>query len=333
MGTILGSTLRGINRPENDKLNILMLNTCEKFQSCLAKTGHNFYLVKSNGYKPWNTNIRNIPTNYVEVTVEELNFIDIDIVLCQDRVKHYGFLANLAIRLSCPIIVVDYDLPIPEYNQFQIQTMADIPSNCNIVSSKFVAERWGLDVNDTEVIPKSIDTELFNGWVGGDNKILSVVDFYGNRKNITGFDLWEKINKQFKTNPVGNSPGFSNQTKNQNDLIDVYNKAAVFLNTSNWLSTPYEILEAMSCGCPVVTTKTTDIVNLIVNGENGFITNNYNEMVEYINSLLKDNKLSQKIGNAGRETILSKYNIDDFVEKWNKVFYSVIDNVCVLFGD
>jgi hypothetical protein len=331
MATILGSILRGVNRLDNDKLNILSINTCEKFQTLLAKTNHNFYFIKINGHKQWDTKTRDIPENCKEIEIEQLNHLNFDLIICQDRINHYNILASFALKFSCPIIGVDYSIPLPQYNQFQIQAMADRIYNDTIVCSKFVAERWGLDSHDVNIITKSIDTNLFNGWIGGDCKILTNVDFYHNKANITGFETWIKLKKNFNMNPIGNSPGLSVSVKNQNELVDVYKKASVFVNTSSWLSTPYELLEAMSCGCPIVTTKTTDIIDIIKNGENGFITNNYDEMVDYIKSLQKDNNLAQKIGDEGRKTIIEKFNEKDFVHSWNSIFNKNIDNICKLF--
>jgi glycosyltransferase involved in cell wall biosynthesis len=88
---------------------------------------------------------------------------------------------------------------------------------------------------------------------------------------------------------------------------------------------PYELIEAMSCGCPVVTTKTTDIVDIIKNGENGFVTNDIGEMISYIDGLLKDHNLAKSIGEKGRSTILEMCNPD-----WNKQLHNTIDRVPVL---
>lgn len=324
------SILRGINRPPNDKLNILSVNFDEKFQSLLAKTGHNFIFAALPNTRPWNNQIREKPENCLQL--ENNDFLEdngIDLILCQDRVNQYEILASTAIKLSTPIIGIDNYLPVPELNQFQVQALADRIYNKNIVCSKFTANTWGLDDKDVVIAQKAVYTDLFDGWEGGDGKILTNVDWYHNRKNITGFETWEKLKKQFTMNPIGNSPGLSEHTKDTNELLSKYRKASIFLNTSSWLSCPIELIEAMSVGCPIITTKTTDI-DFIEHGINGFCTNDFEEIIKCIKLLLGDKNLARTIGNAGRTTIIEKLSQQKFIESWNKIFYETIDKTCAL---
>jgi len=325
------SILKGINRPSNDKLNILLCNVDEKFQVNLSKTGHNFHFAVLPNNKSWDVKKAEIPNNcFLSENNDFLKEIAIDLIICNDRVNHYEALANMAIQLGTPIIGVDNYLPTPNLNQFQVQALADRIYNKNIVCSKFVANAWGLDEQDVIVVPKAVDTDLFNGWEGGgDGKILTNVDWYHNRKDITGFAIWEKLKQQFKMNPVGHSPGLSEHTKDTNELLSKYKKASVFLNTSSWLSCPQELLEAMSVGCPIITTKTTDI-DFIEHGVNGFCTNDFEEIVKSIKLLLVDKNLARTIGEAGRNTIIEKYSHQKFIESWNNIFYSTVDTVCCL---
>jgi len=324
MSTIFGTILRGVNRSDS-KLNILSVNACEKFQSELCRLGHNLYLPKFNGIKAWNTSIRDIPENCKEIDQQELDKTNFDVIICQDRTKFYNTLAEFSLRFSCPFVCVDYSLPIPELDQFQIQALADQIYDKIICCSEFVAQRWGLDPKDVSVISKYVNTNYFNEWIGGDCRVLTNVDFYHNRANITGFSIFEKLCKQFKTNPIGNSPGLSLQPKNQSELLNVYRKASVFVNTSTWISSSYEMLEAMACGCPIVTTKTTDMLDIIKNGENGFITNDFKEMTDYIDGLMKDHNLAKSIGQKGRETIIEMNRNNS--EKLNSLLNEVIDKV------
>lgn len=334
MSSSFSSILRGVNRQENDKLNILTFNNEEKFQFMLAKTGHNFYFINNPQIPAWNTQVREKPENCILLDLkdifEQTNDIAVDLILCQNRARDYGALSKLSIRLSCPIISINNFLPFPEINQFAIQSMADQTYNQQIFSSKFVANSWGLDEKDVIIIPKCVDTKTFNGWQGKDNKTLINCDWYQNKKNITGFPLLEQINKQLPINLMGINPGVSSPAKDLNDLVDKYVNCPVFLNTSNWLSCPIELLEAMSVGCPVVTTKTTDIQDIIINGENGFITNDVEELIKYCKELINNKELASKIGEEGRKTIVEKFGKKIFVEKWNEIFYETIDTVSAL---
>lgn len=334
MSSSFSSILRGVNRQESDKLNILTFNNEEKFQFMLAKTGHNFYFINNPQIPAWNTQVREKPENCVLLDLkdifEQTNDIAVDLILCQNRARDYGALSKLSIRLSCPIISVNNFLPFPEINQFAIQSMADQIYNRQIFSSKFLCNSWGLDHKDCVIIPKCIDTETFNGWIGKDNKVLINCDWYQNKKNITGFSIMEKIGKQLPINLMGINPGISSPAKDVGDLVDKYQKASVFLNTSSWLSCPTELLEAMSVGMPVVSTKNCDITDYITHEENGFLSNDVEELIKYCKQLIGDQNLAQKMGNRARQIIINGFNEKIFIKKWNQIFNETIDKPCAL---
>ena len=48
------SIIRAATRKKEDKLNILTFPTHERYESMLAKTGHNFYAYRAEGIKDWN---------------------------------------------------------------------------------------------------------------------------------------------------------------------------------------------------------------------------------------------------------------------------------------
>ena len=69
------------------------------------------------------------------------------------------------------------------------------------------------------------------------------------------------------------------------------------------------------------------IPEIIENGVNGFMSNNEEELKTYIQKLLDDEDLRNKVGNAARETILSDFSEPKFIDTWNNIFdkaYGVI---------
>jgi len=334
MTTTFSSILKGVNRQENDKLNILTINNDEKLQWLLAKTGHNFYFINNPNSPPWNIQIREKPDNCVLLKAgdlsEQVNDVALDLIVCQNRSRDYIILSKLATHLSCPLLGINNFLPFPEMNNFYVQSLADQIHNAQVFSSKFVANSWGLSEEDVVIIPKCVDTEIFDGWVGGDNKVLINVDYYQNKANITGFKLLEQINKQLPIDLIGINPGISSPAKDLDDLVCKYRNASVFLNTSCWLSCPIELLEAMAVGCPIVSSKSCDIADYIEHGINGFLSNDPEEIIKYCKMLINDKDLAKRIGEAGRKTMVEKFNKNIFINKYNSLFYETIDKPCSL---
>ena len=332
MTTTFSSILKGVNRQENDKLNILTINNDEKLQWLLAKTGHNFYFINNPNSPPWNIQIREKPDNCVLLKAgdlsEQVNDVALDLIVCQNRSRDYIILSKLATHLSCPLLGINNFLPFPEMNNFYVQSLADQIHNAQVFSSKFVANSWGLSEEDVVIIPKCVDTEIFDGWVGGDNKVLINVDYYQNKANITGFKLLEQINKQLPIDLIGINPGISSPAKDLDDLVCKYRNASVFLNTSCWLSCPIELLEAMTVGCPIVSSKSCDIADYIEHGINGFLSNDPEEIIKYCKMLINDKDLAKRIGEAGRKTMVEKFNKNIFINKYNSLLYETIDKPC-----
>jgi glycosyltransferase involved in cell wall biosynthesis len=192
--------------------------------------------------------------------------------------------------------------------------------NINVFISEYSAGKWNMNCDNT-VIHHSVDTELFvQSDVEKTGKVLSVVNDFINRDYCCNYSGWQRITKDLPVRVVGNTPGLSEPAKDVNELVLEYQQASVFLNTSTVSPVPTSLLEAMSCGCAVVSTATCMIPEIIENGVNGFISNDEAELRSFTEDLLKDEKLRKSIGQKARETILEKFSEDKFINNWNKMF-------------
>lgn len=337
MPTPFSSLLRGVNRVKNDKLNILLINHDEQFQEALSKTNNNFFLLSLPNLRQWDRKVRDIPSNFRILagnSIQEQIKIDlaIDLIISQNRHEQYPILSQISKQMSCPIISFDNHLYNVNMNQFYVRNLSDQIYNHNIFCSKFAAESWGFDSGDTNIsiISKCINTDIFNTWNGSDGHILTMVDLYEQKGKMTGFQLWMKLKQKFKMNPWGNCPGLCNPASNIQKRLQLYKNCSVFLDTSFWSCASFELLEAMSCGCPVVVTKIGDHSDLIENGVNGFITNNENEIDDYLTTLLNNKKLAKELGDNAKKTVLEKFNLDIFSNEVDSIFRQYIDKPCSL---
>jgi len=333
MGSVASSILKAVNHTDR-KLNILCINESESFQVMLAATNHNFYFLQHPQLRGWNQQIRSIPPNCIILSGQEIHDqikrdLSFDLILCQNRINQFQILWAIARQISCPIIIAENNLSNPNINPAIVEALANQPYNLNIFNSEFLANSWGFDIEDDDVIniPYGIDTTFFDGWRGGDGKILTIVNQYPQNNDVTGFNIWGEVTNGFQVNPWGFSPNFSNTTKNQEHLLDLYRKASVFLNTSSWKACPKPLLEAMAVGCPVVTTATTILTDIIEDGVNGFITNDIEKMKKNINQLIDDPILSKRLGSQARKTIKNKFNIDNFCNIWNVSLHQCVGQV------
>ena len=109
------------------------------------------------------------------------------------------------------------------------------------------------------------------------------------------------------------------------DIKMAYNKATVLVFPSIHEGFGFPVIEAMACGCAIVSTENCMIPEIIENGVNGFMSNDDNELSERLKSLLSDPKRAETIGRNARKTIVEKYNLERFVDNWNNLLYSTVN--------
>lgn len=88
---------------------------------------------------------------------------------------------------------------------------------------------------------------------------------------------------------------------------------------------PYVILEAMSAGLPVVSTNVGCIPETVINDVTGFIveTGNGEELARRVASLLTDDDLRSRMGQASRARFLERYTLDRFSTQMRELLREV----------
>jgi len=306
---------------QKDKYNILTFDTHERYQTQLAKTGHNFYSISYQGAKEWDSSFANKPSNYYTLPKSDyLPSIDFDFILSQSKFGQFQFSSQLKRQLGVPVLSLEHTLPIESWPEQQLQAFKMMTGDVNVFISEYSAGEWAMNC-DNLIVHHSVDTELFcPASVEKDGKILSVANDFEKRDYCLNFSGWKRITEGMPVKLVGDNPGLSNPANGVEDLVEKYQSASIFLNTSTISPIPTSLLEAMSCGCPVVSTATCMIPEIITNGENGFISNDEEELKGYIKQLLDDPSLAAKMGDAARKTVIEKFSEEKFINNWNEIF-------------
>lgn len=326
------SLMRKVSRDR--KLNILTFATHERYEENLCKTGHEFYSLRAG--KAWDTTYAPVPDNY-HIIDQIPEYVDIDIVLSHTSCERLQIAHDLlsstrntgANRLTIPILRMVHTLPDIRFDtQQQISTHQAINVNQNAFISNFSRDAWGYDTNSAKVIEHGIDTNFWKTdlQASKNNVCLSVVNDWPNRDWCCGFKLWQETSRDLPVVTVGKCPGFSEPARSTEHLRQIYQSSRIFYNTSLHSPVPTVLMEAMACGCAVVSTATCMIPEIIQHGENGFMSNDPEELREFLETLLKDEDLAIKMGQNAAKTIQTKYSISNFIDKWNELLYTTIEN-------
>lgn len=124
-------------------------------------------------------------------------------------------------------------------------------------------------------------------------------------------DLINKINKYRLDNVTISKKAYT-------DPYEYMAQSNVLLMTSEMEGFPVVILEAFSCGLPVIATNVGGINEIIMNGENGYLID-YNkdlpkEAAKIIINLSKDPKLARGLGKAGKKLVEENFTLDAAVQ-------------------
>lgn len=108
------------------------------------------------------------------------------------------------------------------------------------------------------------------------------------------------------------------------NVVSEYRNANALLLTSDYEGTPNVILEAMSCGLPVVAANVGDVQKIIANRKTGFFVEreNLTQMAAIIRNLYQEPILCLTIGQQAREYIIRNHSRAILVDKLTELYSS-----------
>lgn len=325
--------LRNACRNPDEPLNILSFPTHERYQTNLAETGHNFFLWQGGAdIKPWIESYAPVPRGTVLLNPDKMEsqipeHVDIDMVLSQNKFGQFQIAQQISEQLQVPLISIEHTLPMSSWPKSHIQSLKSLRGDINIFISEYSMAEWGWSEKDSEVIHHGINHDLFcpdENLTQREDVVLSVVNDWMNRDWCCGFKLWCDTtgypNNEIPVHVIGDTPGLSKAASSTEELVSAYQRSKIFLNTSLVSPVPTALLEAMSCGCAIVSTDTCMIPEIIQDNHNGFTAKSPKELRYFVDKLLEDPSLCEEMGRRARETILTKFGMQDFIDSWNNVF-------------
>lgn len=305
---------------------ILTFPTHERYETQLCKTGHEFYAFSHQRMKQWNVDQTDIPENYHILPEQDLcSYLDYDFILAQSKFGQIQAASQMKQLLNIPLICLEHTIPTPQtMSRKSIEDMKNMLGDVNVFISEYSMKEWDIA---GAVIYHGIDTQTFKqiSDIEKGNYILTVANDFMNRDYCLNYSGWQRVTKDLNTKLLGDTPGLSKSASCISELVEEYNKCSVYFNSTTLSPIPMSLLEAMSCGCAVVSTATCMIPEIIKNGYNGFISNNEQELRSYIEKIMSDNNLRSELGNNARKTIMEMFSEEKFIDQWNILFDKIYE--------
>lgn len=202
------------------------------------------------------------------------------------------------------------------------------------------------DINSTLISP-GIDLKTFR--VKNIERRKNVILAIGRGLHLKNLQLtieaWKKIRGKVEFWMFGIDPSIYHQLKSSypdaaikyftkptdEEIVKLYNLATIFVQTSEHEGFCLPVLEAMACGCPVITTNAEGNMDFCVDKKNCLIVNKTDpgKLSEKILLLLKNQSLQEKLRKEGLKTSRN-YNWDIKIKELETYYKKIAEKK--LFG-
>lgn len=128
--------------------------------------------------------------------------------------------------------------------------------------------------------------------------------------------LIEKRNLQSRVNVMSPLP--------RNEFLEFMGKCSFFVLPSFFEISPVTILEAMALGKPVVVRANMGTKDIVTHGYDGYLYSNKEQLKEYLELLLLDKSLRERMGCNARKKVEERFTFTIKASKYEEIFYKLI---------
>jgi glycosyltransferase involved in cell wall biosynthesis len=100
----------------------------------------------------------------------------------------------------------------------------------------------------------------------------------------------------------------------------------VFVLSSAWEALPLSVLEAMSCGLPVIATDVGGLAEAVADGDTGRLVphGDEEELARALGELLGDEDLRRRLGRAGRERWAQRFRVERMLDELAALYHGLL---------
>jgi len=286
------------------------------------KTGHDFYCTNPDGSEPDPRSLgRPVNKNVNYMKQNSMQEKRVDIIIIRAGIGHKGYKRlreKFAFNKPPGIAVMQTFLP------YQIPGW----TKCIVWNSEFCMNKYKADFPKQKhfYIPHGFDPDEFKNMnLRRNGKMLAAGSLFKQRERVLGYSEWRWVADQLrgKSRLIGHGNDDEPESIGSfelKNLVKIYNKYSVFLNTTTRSAMPRTRAEAMMCGMPLVTTSNFGIDKYLKNNKNCIVANTKEDMLSGIKKILSSKSLQDDLSIKSRETAIEHFHINDYLSRWEEVF-------------
>ncbi len=307
---------------------ILIFNWHEGYINLLARTGYQFDVAEVwKGHRfGWIKEFTPVPENCRLISEDE----------AFSGLKEGRYDRVVSQNIDDLLLVYEYRAPIiqlfhtkfsymtallPEHaKKYLREKLIEVISLINDITLVFVSSSkkkdWGFE---GEVLLPGIDPDEYGSYHGSIEKVLRV----GNGLTLSSMKhIREKLLGEIPCTVIGDSPNIPeallpSDRQEYRSYLQGHRLYLSMLNDKDDDGYNLSMLEAMATGMPVVSVA--NATSPLINGVNGYISDDNAYLRERINELLNNKALADALGKKARETVIEKFPVKTFIENWKRV--------------
>jgi len=261
------------------------------------------------GTFPWGPNVH-------EVKADDVKNLALDCILFQAKENYETDQFEILSReqRALPRIYLEHDPP----RQTPTDTRHHVDANVLVVHvTHFNALMWDSPA-PTTVIEHGVALPAGIRYSGEKERGLVVVNNIALRGRRLGLDIFERVRSELPIDLIGIDAaargGLGEMPRDT--LLPTIASYRFFFNPIRYTSLPLALCEAMMIGTPVVALATTEVADVIHDGENGFTSTNIDRLISDMRRLLADKKAAARLGAHGKKYAEQRFSIERFTKDW-----------------
>lgn len=200
------------------------------------------------------------------------------------------------------------------------ETLADLLGDCYLVcNSQTACRHW--DIERSRHIMHGMSPDEWPATNYGRRDVLVIQPYSTIHSKVRNLEGIERAERYLPITWIGRDVRFDSFAKFRHFL----QSSSIYFNPSYASANPRSRTEAMLTGLAVVTTANNGEEEYIENGRNGFCSNDFDELIDFLIYLRDRPEEVRRIGMAGRETAQKYFHIDRFISQWNSLLTDLLE--------
>lgn len=216
---------------------------------------------------------------------------------------------------------------LTEYNIHEDIYVA--PTGINVQK---LSECDDFDIRSGYKIPEDKHIVLFLGRIGKEKNITEILQYLENIDRddivfiIAGAGPFLSELKDICSNSKIRDRLIFTGMIDSSKVGNFYSNADVFVSASTSETQGLTFIESMACSTPIICRHDDCLDGVLIEGKTGFGYDTEEEFIDYLNQILDNEKLRDKMGKNCKQLVDENYTEDSFANKIEQIYKKVIEN-------